>query len=190
MARIIAIANQKGGVGKTTTAVNLAASLAISERKTLLVDADPQGNATSGVGVRKEQLRWALYDVLIEGRPSRTSSSTTHPSLPRHSAGDPGSRWRRIGAGGASPARGSDAPCARARAGLLRIHPHRLPALPRSHHAQRAGRRGWRPDSDPVRVLRPGGDLAAAQYHQARPAEFQRRISRSTVCCSRCTTRG
>jgi chromosome partitioning protein len=76
-ARVIAVVNQKGGVGKTTTAVNLAAGLSLAARRTVLVDLDPQGNATTGLGIQKNGLYPTIYHVLLGGQPAEKALHKT-----------------------------------------------------------------------------------------------------------------
>lgn len=82
MAKILAITNQKGGVGKTTTSVNLGASLASLGKRVLLVDIDPQGNTTSGVGINKADVEYCIYDVIINDiHPNDATVETNVPNL-------------------------------------------------------------------------------------------------------------
>jgi hypothetical protein len=168
--RILAIANQKGGVGKTTTAVNLAASLAATRRRVLLVDLDPQGNATMGSGVNKSELEVSSCEVLLGEASARDAVVRTDPGRLRP---DPGNddlttaEVRLISEFGRET---------RLRAALkdiahgLRFRAHRLPAVDQHADGERPDGRHRRADPHAVRVLRARGAFGAGQDQSSRSA--------------------
>ena len=184
MGRIIAVANQKGGVGKTTTAVNLAACLAVAEQQTLLVDMDPQANATSGCGVEPREVEAAnVYHALLGHQSARDvvrPTQISHLSLvPSHMnltvAEVEMVRPDRSRTEAADRAR-------RAAAGLLLHHP-RLPAIPGAADAQLPDRRPLGAHPDSVRVLRARRARQAAKHHPAGFSATSTRDFRSPASC-------
>ena len=165
MPRILAVANQKGGVGKTTTSVNLAAGLAGAGKRVLLIDLDPQGNATMGSGIDKRSLESSVYQVLLGLTTVQSvrqkSESGGYDLVPanRELAGaevemvELENRETRL-----KSALVDDR-------GRVRFHSPRLPAGAEPAHAQRPGRGRRGNDSDAMRVLRPGGLERSGRDH-------------------------
>ena len=173
MKRIIAVANQKGGVGKTTTAVNLAASFAATRRRVLLIDIDPQGNATMGCGVEKSQIQRGTGDVLL-GEADAASvilplESTPGLSLMPSNQDLTAAEVRLLTtmAGRELKLRNALRPIYQP----VRSHPDRLPAGVEHADAQRAGGGAERADPDAMRVLRARGAFGAG----GRPSSRSRR---------------
>ena len=164
-ASIIAVVNQKGGVGKTTTAVNITAALRAIGKRTLLCDFDPQANATSGMGVDKNTASPNVYDVLINGaEPEKAVVSTKYGDVLPSNKALAGAGIEMI----AIPDREHLLKNALERPGAagpqLRLYLHRLPPLPGAAHRQRPVRRRFPAGPRSVRVLRPGGPQRPAGH--------------------------
>ena len=186
--RILAITNQKGGVGKTTTSINLAASLAMAGRRVLLIDLDPQGNATMGSGVDKRLAAATIYQVLLGTRTLsevRVKASANYDLVPanRELAGAevelielPERETPPEGRSAADPAR-------------VRLRSDRLPTRAESAHRERPVRRAGGDDPDAVRVLRAGGTVRPGADDQEGARQPQSRAGNRRVCCAPCTIR-
>ena len=182
--RVIAVANQKGGVGKTTTTINVGACLAELGQRTLIIDLDPQGNASTGLGIENRGLETSMYHVLMHEVPLENCIEPTDVKglfVAPASLDLAGAEIELV------PAFSRETRLRRAIEAVdrrLRLRPHRLPAVARPAHRQRAQRGPRGAGADPVRVLRPRGSRAAAAQRRPRAPQPQpRRCEVSTIVC-------